>query len=262
MKKAIFKMMALLVTLLLVANLGRGQVTLPHYDGINYTAGQALQTQTGWTLLNTGDDLLIASGNLTYSGLEASTGNKVTFDAAGIDASKAFTQQTSGTVYYSFLLNVTALGSLNTTGGYFTGYVEGATTNYGCSVWTRLDGTGYDIGINPRTTAANTVWSSGTTSLNTTLFIVVSYQIVAGTLNDIVRLWINPTPGAAEPAATLTATNSGTDLANVNRILIRQDGTAATPFIQMDELRVGTSWASVTPLATHILTLNNVGNGY
>jgi hypothetical protein len=82
----------------------QGQVTLPHYDGINYTVGQGLQSQTDWTSLNTGDDLLISSGNLSYSGMPASTGNKVTFDAAGIDASKSFTQQTSGTVYYSFLL--------------------------------------------------------------------------------------------------------------------------------------------------------------
>ena len=56
----------------------RGQ-SLPQYDGLNYTAGVGLQTQTGWTTLNSGDDLLIASGSLSYIGLESSTGNKVTF---------------------------------------------------------------------------------------------------------------------------------------------------------------------------------------
>jgi hypothetical protein len=226
--------------------LGCGQVTLPHYEPMNYTVGQGLQTQTDWTPLNSGDALLIASGNLSYAGLPASTGNKVTFDGAGIDAAMLFTQQTSGTVYYSFLLDVTSLGSLNTTGGYFTGFNEGTGSNYGATVWTRKDGTGYDIGINPRTTVTNTVWSTATV-INTTVFIVISYQMVTGTTNDVVKMWINPTPGGTEPAATASATNTGTDLANVDRILIRQDAAATTPFIQMDELRIGTTWADVTP---------------
>jgi hypothetical protein len=227
--------------------LGFGQVTLPHYEGLNYTAPGNLQTQTGWTLLNSGDNLVITSGNLNYSGLPLPTGNKLVFDAAGIDTAKLFTQQTSGTVYYSFLLNVTSLGSLSTGGGYFTSLNEGTTTNFGATVWTRSDGSGYDIGINPRTTAGNTVWTSGTTSLNTTILVVISYQIVSGSANDIVKLWINPDLGGSEPAATLSATNTGTDLLNLNRILIRQDSSSATPFIEMDELRIGTSWADVTP---------------
>jgi hypothetical protein len=226
---------------------GWGQVTLPHLDPINYTVGQALQTQTGWTTLNSGDNLLIASGSLSYSGLATPSYNKVTFDGAGIDAAKLFTQQSSGTVYYSFLLNVTALGSLNTTGGYFTGFTEGAGTTFGATVWSRSDGAGFDLGLNPRTTATNTVWSTGTTPINTTLLIVISYQLVSGTTNDIVKMWINPTPGSTEPSATLTATNTLTDLANLNRILIRQDATTTTPFIEMDELRIGTTWADVTP---------------
>ena len=233
--------------LILYSQLIWAQVTLPHYDGINYTIGQGLQTQTSWTSLNSGDDLLITSGSLSYAGLASSIANKVSFDGAGIDAAKLFTQQTSGTVYYSFLLNVTALGSLNTTGSYFTGFTEGTGTTFGSTIWLRSDGSGYDIGINPRTTAANTIWTAGTTSINTALLIIISYQMVAGTTNDIVKLWINPTSGSSEPVATLSATNTLTDLANVNRILIRQDATTTTPFVEMDELKIGTTWADVTP---------------
>jgi hypothetical protein len=231
-----------------VGNFTFGQATLPHYDGLNYTAPGNLQTQTGWTVLNSGDNLAITSGNLNYTGLSTSIGNKVTFDGAGIDTAKLFTQQTSGTVYYSFLMNVTSLGSLNTTtGGYFTSLNEGTGTNFGATVWTRSDGSGYNIGINPRTTAGNTVWSSGTTSINQTILVVISYQIISGLANDIVKLWINPNLGGTEPLATLTTVNSGTDLVNLNRILIRQDSATATPFIEMDELRIGTTWADVTP---------------
>jgi len=238
----------------------KAQVTLPHYDGLDYTVGQGLQIQSGWTSLNTGDDLTITSGSLSYSGLPASTGNKVAFAGAGIDTAKSFTQQTSGTVYYSFLLNVTSLGSLSTTGGYFTSLNEGAGTNFGATVWLRSDGAGFDIGINPRTTAANTVWSTGTTSVNTTFLVVVSYQLVSGATNDVVRLWMNPIAGSSEPAATLTATNTLADLANLNRILIRQDSAGATPFVEMDELRVGLNWASVTPAGASISTTGTLAS--
>lgn len=245
--KNLLTTLALTATFLFVGNVGWGQATLPHYDGINYTVGQALQTQTGWTLLNSGDNILIESGSLNFTGLLASTGEKFSFDGSGIDAAKQFTQQTSGTVYFSFLINITSLGSLNTTGGYFAGFTEGTTSTFGASVWAKADGSGgYMLGINPRTTAANTQWSSSL-SLNTTYFVVIAYQMVSGTTNDIVKLWLNPTPGTVEPAATLSATNGLTDLANVNRIFLRQDGATATPFIQMDELRVSTVWADVTP---------------
>ena len=99
--KSVFGM---LVFVLLVTS-GMAQVTLPHYDGLNYTVGSGLQTQTNWTSLNSGDNLQITSGSLSYTGMPASTGNKVAFDGTGIDASKAFTQQTSGTVYFSFLVS-------------------------------------------------------------------------------------------------------------------------------------------------------------
>lgn len=244
-----------------------GQVTLPHYDGINYTIDQGLQTQSGWTSLNSGDALLIASGSLTYPGLLAEKGNKVTFDGAGIDAAKLFTQQTLGSTYYSFLLNVSSLGSLNTTGGYFTGFTEGTSTTFGATIWLKPSSGKYKIGINPRTTAANTVWSLDL-ELNTVYFIVVSYEFKSGGTNDVVNLWVNPSlsdfGAASAPTATISATNGLTDLANVNRILIRQDGSTATPFIEMDELRIGTTWASVTPAAKYYSKstgyLNDVSN--
>ena len=242
--------------LLLVPVKGFGQVTLPHYDPLNYTVGQSLTTQTGWALMNTSTtDMLIASGNLSYNGLPTSTGNKVAFGGAGEDVTKTFTQQTSGTVYCSFLLNVSSLGSLNSTGGYLAGFTEGLTTTFGATVWTRLSGTGYNIGINPKTTAANTVWDSNVTPVGSTILVVISYQIVSGTLNDVVKLWVNPTLGSTEPTATLSATNGlASDLANLNRFFLRQDSASATPNVEMDEFRIGTTWASVTPAATPVIT--------
>ncbi len=242
-----------------------GQVTLPHYEPFDYTIGEGLQTQTGWEALNSGDDIIIRTGNLSLDGFSAPTFNRISFDGSGIDAGKLFTPQTNGTVFYSFFLNVNNLGSLNTTGSYFTGFTSSTSTEFGATVWIRKRGDGYQLGLNPRSSEiANTVWSNDTLLINRTTFIVISYQIVSGLQNDLVSLWQNPIStsfGGTAPNPTLTAVNSQTDLSNLNRILIRQDAVNSTPFIEMDELRIATSWANVTPAISGLplITVNPSG---
>ncbi len=229
-----------------------GQVTLPHYDGMDYTVGSSLQTQTGWTAVNSGDNLVISSGSLTYTGLKNSLANKVTFNGAGIDAYKSLASQTSGTVYFSFIvkvINVTAATDVN--GGYFTGLGQNTTT-FGSTIWLKKNGENFNIGINPRTTLAVTGYSSGTYAVNTEVFIVASYTFNGSSGDDVAKLWINPSSttfgNPSEPAADITITNtSGTDLTGVSSVFIRQDSDAETPFIEMDELRISTTWADVTP---------------
>jgi hypothetical protein len=67
------------------------------------------------------------------------------------------------------------------------------------------------------------------------------------------RLWVNPTLGGVEPTAN--ATNStGTSAAptQIAGLFIRQGGnaTAGTGNVELDEFRIGTTWADVTPQAT------------
>jgi hypothetical protein len=241
------------LSLLSICSLGYSQVTLPHYDGIDYPAGSALQTQTGWTVLNTGDDLAVVAGSLNYTGLQASTGNKIAFGGAGIDAGKDFTSQTANTVYFSTLLTVTDLtATTSVTGGYCAGFVQGTSSSFGGTLWiNKVSESTFNIGVNPRTTAANTVYSPTAYNTNTTYLVVISYTFVDGTGNDIVKIWINPSSlGTSEPTASATATNSGTDLTSVGRLLIRQGSNTDTPNIELDEFRIGTTWAEVTPPAT------------
>ncbi|WP_396174583.1 T9SS type A sorting domain-containing protein [Flavobacterium sp.] len=238
------------LTFLSLCSMGYSQVTLPHYDGLDYATGSALQTQTGWTALNTGDDLAIVAGSLNYTALQVSTGNKLAFGGAGIDAGKDFTSQTTNTVYFSILLNVTDLtATTSTTGGYIAGFVQGTSSSFGGTLWlNKVSESTFNIGVNPRTTAANTVYSTGPYNTNTTYLVVISYTFNDGTANDIVKLWINPSSlGATEPTASATATNAGTDLTSVGRLLIRQGSATDTPNVELDEFRIGTTWAEVTP---------------
>jgi len=225
------------------------------YEPFDYTVGTALQGQGGWNLLNTGDDLLIASGNLSYPDLAPSTGNKLSFAGAGIDAYNEFSASgiTSGKVYYSFILKVTDLiAATEALGGYFIGFAYD-NTNFGATVWTkRVDDNSYLIGINSRTNTSATKFTTDSYSKDAEVFIVVSYEVVDGTGNDVAKIWINPASqdfgAASEPASTLSITNTdGTDLTSVKRIFIRQDSNTETPGIELDELRVGDTWAQVTP---------------
>src|SRR5687767_6259613 len=79
-------------------------------EPFNYTphATQGLAAQSGgvWTIVNTGDSILVTNGSLSYPGLAASSGNKVAFDGSGTDYYRTFASQTTGSVYASFILNI------------------------------------------------------------------------------------------------------------------------------------------------------------
>ena len=244
MKKIVFGLLAAIISL-------NAQVTLPHYEGFDYTVGADLGLQTGWSVVSANTDkVLVADGNLSYTGLPASTGKKIAFTASGEDVGKAFTAQTTGKIYYSFLINVTSTeGAVEPLGGYFAGLLPtGSTSTFGSCVWLKRESeTTYFIGLSPRTSTTTTQFSSSM-NINTTHLVVVCYEIVGGTGNDVVSLWIDPTPGAAQNTPTLTATNTGgTDLVDLSKIFIRQDSITETPATEIDELRIGTTWADVTP---------------
>ena len=222
------------------------------YEGFPYNVGDTLP-QPDWTGVNTGDQIFITTGSLTYSGFAASTGEKVSFDGSGRDYQRTFSSISTGTVYLSFIINITNV-DLDTVGGYFTGFGS-STTTFGSTVWTKKSGSGFNIGFNPRTTVANTLWDNTVYALNEPVLIVVSYELVSGTTNDVSKIWINPGStsfGANEPTPLYNVINTGTDMTSINRMFIRQDNPTKTPFIDMDEIRVGSSWASVTPTATGI----------
>ena len=239
-----------ILLLLVVTSVSFAQQTPPFYEGFNYTAPGILQTQPGWTLLNTGDDLVIASPSLTYSsaGYPASTGNKVTFGGSGIDASKDFAPVSTGTTYYSVLLNVTDLTAVtSTTGSYYLGFISTG-SSFGATLWLKkIDANTFNIGINPRTTVANTVFGTTAYNINQTYLVVASYTLNAAASDDVAKVWVNPTIGGSEPAATASATNTGgTDLTLVGKVLIRQGGTTDTPNMEIDELRIATTWNDAT----------------
>jgi MYXO-CTERM domain-containing protein len=84
-----------------------------------------------------------------------------------------------------------------------------------------------------------------------TLLIVGSYTFNPGDNNDVARLWVNPLPGTAE-SANVAAVVTAAGLADINQDRITafffRNNSVEPDALLMDELRVGTTWESVTPV--------------
>lgn len=229
-------------------------LTLPLYEGFDYTVGSQLIDDPKWENASDGSDevLIGGPGGLTYPNFAstAQTGNHVTFDGTGSDPAIDFTPVDSGnTLYASFLINVTD-NIAATTAGYFA--VLGT---FDARLWivpiappSELGGVGqqFQIGIsNANTIPSGAGLDPTVLTTGTTILVVMSYNTTDGVMNA----WVNPsdtTFGGTAPAANASDTD-GSPEASLNQFVIRQDSATETPFILFDELRLGTSWADVTP---------------
>jgi hypothetical protein len=229
-------------------------------ENFDYVPGQ-LTTVSGGSWVNfsgTANFIQVTAGGLSYSGYPSSgIGNKIDIvNGSAEDAYRQFVTQPVGTTTYAaFMVNVSSttgmLPNTSTTGDYFAGFLpSNSTTLLNGRVSVRVGSVAgtYQLGL--RATSSNTTSDFSTTDLNpgTTYLVVISYQSVAGGSNDVVKMWINPTLGGAEPAANLTQTTATvTDIIDVSRFFIRQ-GTNS-PLASVDGIRVGNSWSSVTAAA-------------
>jgi len=214
--------------------------TLPFTESFDYAENATLASSNAWTNYFSGDDAMVIADNLSYSTLNGN-GNAISFGGDGADPVVDYTPTASGTIYASFMLKVTSL-SESATDGYFA-TLRTDTGGYESRLWINPTGaTSYRIGISNG--GALTEINAPTTDheIGDTVFVVFNYDID----NDTVSAWINPALGVAQPAADITEA-SGSTANTFSQLLIRQDSTNETPGIVMDELRIATSWALVTP---------------
>ena len=220
-------------------------------EDFSYTTGTLL-TANGYTSISgTGtNNLTVTTPGLLYTGSPSSgVGNAVTMTTNGDDNTRLFAPTiNSGNAYASFLINVT---SAQATGDYFFSLYDGT---FITRVFAKVSGAGYVLGVSK---GAGTVSYDATVrSFNIVNLVVLKYAFNSvSTTDDLVSLYINPTLGNTEPSATIAPTGSGTtDAGTFNRIALRQgSGTAASAQI-IDAIRVGSTWASVTPVLTPTTT--------
>jgi Secretion system C-terminal sorting domain len=204
--------------------------------------------------------------SLSYAGLPTSTGGRTTTTHNNTqDCNIAITSNT-GIAYFSTLIKATnttgMFSDINTTSGlpnngeYFMHFAATAGTGAGTfvgRVYVKAGTTANKFkiailnGATPSPGVTTPTYSTTEYNVAQTYFMVVKYDRAINTAS----LFINPTPDAIEPTATITnATGTTAAPTQVAALCIRQSGsvTAATSTgnVEIDEIRVGTTWTSVT----------------
>jgi hypothetical protein len=237
--------------------------TLLAYEPFNYTPGTSLvgTTTTGtgftgtWSDTGSGggtESFSVSSGSLTYSSL-ATADNSVT----GITATSGTypndvetlatpiagptATDTSVTTWYSVLIRTPS--SVSNPGGLdivATGHTIFAGTS-SSSAW----GLSY-VGGGNGSTGASTI------SADTTYLVVLENvaTYVSGAESDTWSLYVDPTVGQTSPGVAATVVNTTLVAGKVTAI-----GMSSVKPYSWDEIRVGTTYASVTPAVPEPATL-------
>lgn len=226
------------------------------YEPFAYNAEQRLtEGNSSWYLNgSTTNDTYVTAGSLAIGGLSPALGNSIAHGGAGAAVRIGLPTVTSGSLYYSFGLRVDDVGAdFTSTTGFIASFVNSASTYEARLMSRAVDADTYNVGVT-KVTSSEVVWAPDNFSEGQTLFIVGRYTFNEGdTTDDAVDLWINPDSSTFGtdilPAATLTATLAGTDLTEIAQFTFRQNTAANTPAVlTWDELRIGYSWADVTPV--------------
>lgn len=281
------------LSFILLVSLSFGQTLL--YENFNYTipgnvggntttTTDAVGSNNWFTHSNTAGNATsidLTAGSLSYAGITPSTGNKIMLIGSNPttprDINRGFTSSAT-TLYYSALINIvdnTQLSStlpLTGTNNYFLSFGDKSGGTAISNLAGRLSAVSTNSAANYRLLIQNN--SSGTTTpsfvptytenpvdlnFGTTYLVVVKLVIEVGNTTTA-TLWVNPSSlGTTEPASTVInnqgISTSFTSFAT-GSIIVRN--SSATPKVEIDEIRVGVTWADVTPTAPLSMKQNSI----
>ena len=238
----------------------------PYNPGSNLI-GQTNAAGQRWTQAGSVDpEPTIQSGSLAIGGLAGVSGNCAKFGGNGMSARfNIGSATTSGTLYFSFITRLADISTLNGSGVFWAGFNNSSGTTAGnpslvaTRVVTRGTNGGFNIGLDKNTgTATNFLFVTNVFSSNDTIFVVGSYTFNTGATNDDVsQMWINPPAsafGQANPPPANLTNAAGGDISQIASFVLCNRSANEPAVGYVDEIRVGTSWASVTPPAESAVT--------
>lgn len=227
--------------------------TLPYSESFNYTVGSSLGSSQKWTNVNTGDNIVVSTGSLSYTGVTSSA-NSVAFTGSGIDCFTPFTTTTSGTIFASFIVNITDLSNVTTDGSftYFAGLTDDV-KGYNARLFVKKTGTQYQLGLDTASTTTN--YDATLRNAGSVVLVVLGYDFATNSL----KAWFNPNLATFNAATTPTLTNTpATAYTNLGGFILRQDGDTNTPSITFDELRIATTTAQLLSVGENTISGLNV----
>ncbi len=172
----------------------------------------------------------------------------------------------SGTVYASFLVNI---DSARTLGDYFFHLISDPfSTSYRARLFVKKAQNGnLAFGLSKGSTSASNppVYGDSIYTQGTTYLIVVAYEIVDGSSNDIVKLWVNPDLSGAEPSPLLLINDASQSDVTIGSYAFRQGGSASGPFLTLDGVIITTNWNDLvasTPVLTIAEAIEDLNNDF
>jgi pectate lyase len=207
-----------------------------HFDYNNGSLGGSGVGSVIWTAGDSPSAAIIVTNTaaLTNASLAGIVGKGVQMSGGTFKKRDApFASQSSGAVYVSFLLNIQVSG---TGTGTFLYLHDSTSATSSPELGLFLHGNDIGIGKKVNAPAAQTTLSAGTH------FIVASYSFESSP--NPVSLWVDPTTGTSNPPSATLTTTSGSDGTALAVCFLNH---SVNQTIYVDELRIGTSWAEVTP---------------
>jgi hypothetical protein len=246
------------------------QAQLLFSEGFNYTAGQGIAGQvnpgnsTAWTGGNS-SEMQIGNTQLTYSGLQELAGNDLVYTSSGSGSTSynTYTAVTSGSIYYSFLIECTTLPTANE---YVTALNPGTTVPGGSgddlSTYVGASGTGWKIGVRTTGGGSGAAYSSALT-LDTTYFVVEELTLGSA---PVANLYVDPVPGNSQPGTSTATQSTATAITSVDDVGFKVQSTTATGDFDIGNLLIAQDWSDVTPEMTPVpeptsLALTGAGMG-
>ncbi|MCC5843434.1 MAG: PEP-CTERM sorting domain-containing protein [Verrucomicrobia bacterium] len=244
---------SLLSAFLFAGVAGQATAMLLAYEGFDYTAGSQLSGQNGgtgwdgsWGVSNSARAIVLDGGlsylNLVVSG--NSVGNPDT--TSSFSVTRLFdSAPDSGTVYFSFLVH----GDETVTGRYgaLLRPAAGGTSPVamGQSTSQSLDGTSpFSMRENQTNQGGINGANPGGTSIVGTNFLVVELNLDTNQAS----YWANPTSlGGAAPTATVSGVSFTSPPAFLEQFYFGTQDSGSAKVIY-DEFRIGTTYASVSPI--------------
>ena len=231
------------------------------FEPFDYPAGDSINGIHNWILHSgTINPIRVVSPGLIYGGYKSKAiTNACSLTTTGEDANRAFTSQSSGAVYASFL--VTA-DSATLAGDYFFHLSTGPlnTLYFMGRVYARKDASN-NLAFGLAKTSEGAAYSGYSYALKTTYVLVLKYTIAAGASNDSVSLFvISGTIPASEPASPTIGPLGpvSADPANIGTVALRQGGSTTGPALKLDDIKIGSAWSNA-PLGVELASFTAMG---
>lgn len=275
-KKEKMKKTLLLLSVLITCSLNAQSIFRDNLS--SYVSNQELNGQGTWTNNSSNPGGLGACSGATCANAKVlatsisyvnygSSPNSLEIKPNTDGCGTAFTAATGTNVYVALVLNISNAISAAPTD--FFRVMSGSNTNVAFRLTLQSFGGGFYVGVSKGN--GPVFYYSAAINYNTNHLVVLRYTKGAGTNDDIVRMYINPSMNQGEPSMPDMAATTGTDaVGNIDRLSFRQNAAVGLPTGRAGLISVSNSWSALAfpnlaneefSKSNFIVSGNEVGNG-